>query len=119
MGGIALNRRFRNLLGGKLDICPNEHGFIPRNDTCGFHENLNGKECKQRGTPIEKDFNTAPTLIIQDEMHLIREGFGTIDSHFETLMETMKVELSSGPKFKNIVMTATVSGAAKQPIGVV
>jgi len=112
--GIALNRRFRNLLGGKLDICPNEHGFIPRNDTCGFHENLNGKECKQSGTPIEKDFNTAPTLIIQDEMHLIREGFGTIDSHFETLMETMKVELSSGPKFKNIVMTATVSGAAKQ-----
>ena len=112
--GIALNRRFRNLLGGKLDECPKGHGFIPRNDRCGFHVNLNGKECKERGTPIERNFNTAPTLIIQDEMHLIKEGFGTIDSHFETLMEIMNVELSSGPKFKNIVMTATVSGAEKQ-----
>lgn len=112
--GISLNRRFRNLLGGNLDECPNGHGFIPRKDTCGFWINSDGKECKEKGDSVEKDFDTSPTLIIQDEMHLIKEGFGTIDSHFESLIENIKFENSNGIKFKNIVMTATVSGAEKQ-----
>lgn len=112
--GIALNRRFRNLLGGNLDECPRGHGFVPRNDTCGFYINSDGKECKEKGRSIEKNFDTSPTLIIQDEMHLIKEGFGTIDSHFESLIENIKFENSNGVKFKNIVMTATVSGAEKQ-----
>ena len=46
-------------------------------------------------------------------MHLIREGFGTIDSHFETLFEEIQNELS-GYKPKNIAMTATISGAKSQ-----
>lgn len=112
--GIALNRRFRNLLGGELDLCPKGHGFIPRNDTCGFYINTDGKECKEKGERFNKNFDTSPTLIIQDEMHLIKEGFGTIDSHFESLIETIRSENSEGTKFKNIVMTATVSGADKQ-----
>lgn len=112
--GIALNRRFRNLLGGYLDKCPRGHGFTPKNDVCGFQINSNGKECKEKGIPIIKNFDTSPTLIIQDEMHLIKEGFGTIDSHFESLMENIKFENSGGVKFKNIVMTATISGAEKQ-----
>ena len=112
--GIALNRRFRNLLGGNLDLCPKGHGFIPRSDTCGFYLNSDGKECKEKGKPFNKNFDTSPTLIIQDEMHLIKEGFGTIDSHFESLIENIRSENSEGTKFKNIVMTATVSGADKQ-----
>lgn len=110
---IALNRRIRNLLGGKIDTCVDGHGFIPSKDTCGFWTN-NEIECKKPGTPVNISFDTSPTLIIQDEMHLIKEGFGTIDSHFESLIEAMKSEFSGGSKFKNIVMTATVSGADKQ-----
>lgn len=112
--GIASNRRYRNLLGGKIDKCPNNHGFIPHNDSCSVHKNTREDTCKEFGDLDEVRFNTSPTLIIQDEMHLIRESFGTIDSHFETLIETMSMELSDGPKFKNIVMTATVSGAENQ-----
>ena len=111
--GIASNRRYRNLLGGDLDLCHNRHGFIPHNDTCGF-EIAPEKECGEEGNPIKFDFDTSPTLIIQDEMHLIKEGFGTIDSHFETLIENMKLKLSGGSRFKNIVMTATVSGSENQ-----
>lgn len=115
--GIGLNRRFKNLFGGKLDKCP-KHGFVPRNDRCDV--NVDDKcrkhtkfKCDAETIPVEIDFKTGPTLIIQDEMHLIKEGFGTIDSHFESLIEALQKELC-GYKFKNITMTATVTGAKNQ-----
>lgn len=113
LSAIATNRRFKNLLGGKLDLCKKGHGFIPHNDKCGvkFASRLT---CNEKGNEIDIDFDIGPTLIIQDEMHLIREGFGTIDSHFESLIEAMKNEFSDGINFKNIVMTATVTGAETQ-----
>lgn len=111
--GISNNRRFRNLLGGKLSKCNLGHGFIPAGDTCGFKVGKY-KNCEDLGHEINISFDTSPSLIIQDEMHLIKEGFGTIDSHFESLIEVMKSEFTYGSKFKNIVMTATVSGATNQ-----
>lgn len=111
--GIALNRRFKNIFGGKLDECLNGHGFIPRNDICD-KVGLNSKEvCTSKGRPVNSGFKTGPNLIIQDEMHLIREGFGTINSHFESMIEVLQYELS-GYKFKNIAMTATTTGAKEQ-----
>ncbi len=107
LAGISTNRRFRNIFGGKIDLCPNGHGFIPHNDVCEV------ENCGAKGNLIEREFNTGPSLIIQDEMHLIREGFGTIDSHFESLMESLQVEIG-GNKFKNIAMTATITGAKDQ-----
>ena len=111
--GIASNRRFRNLLGGDLEECTLGHGFMPAFDTCGLSISQY-KSCDDNGRPVDRSFDTSPTLVIQDEMHLIKEGFGTIDSHFESLMEAMKSEFSNGSKFKNIVMTATVKGAETQ-----
>jgi hypothetical protein len=105
--GIASNRRFRNLLGGNLSECPNKHGFVPSGDVC----EVNG--CKEKGKEISLNFNTGPILMIQDEMHLIREGFGTIDSHFEYFIESLQKEFT-GRGIKNIAMTATISGASNQ-----
>ena len=113
LAGIASNRRFKNLLGGKLDVCKKGHGFIPHNDKCNVQFGPR-QVCNETGTEFPVDFDIGPTLIIQDEMHLIREGFGTIDSHFESLIEAMKSEFSQGVNFKNIVMTATVTGAKTQ-----
>ncbi len=113
LAGIASNRRFKNLLGGKLDVCKKGHGFIPHNDKCEVQSGPR-QVCNETGTEFPVDFSIGPTLIIQDEMHLIREGFGTIDSHFESLIEAMKSEFSEGVNFKNIVMTATVTGAKTQ-----
>lgn len=108
--GIALNRRTKNIIGGKLDKCI-KHGFVPKGDKC---EVISDKgECQNPKEEVELTFDSSPTLIIQDEMHLIREGFGTIDSHFETLIEKMSEEFT-GKKFKNIAMTATIRGASEQ-----
>lgn len=110
--GISMNRRIKNLFGGKIDKADCGHGFIPHNDTCEFEERRR-KHCRSLGKEFKVKYNTGPTLIIQDEMHIVREGFGTIDSHFETLTETLQEEMG-GQKFKNIVMTATVTGAKNQ-----
>ena len=113
LASISSNRRFKNLLGGKLDVCKKGHGFIPHNDKCEVK--LGSRQiCNETGFEFDVNFNIGPTLIIQDEMHLIREGFGTIDSHFESLIEAMKSEFSNDIRFKNIVMTATVTGAKTQ-----
>lgn len=85
LAGIATNRRFKNLLGGKIDLCPQGHGFIPRNDACVYEKGPRDR-CGEFGPHVNISFNTNPTLIIQDEMHLIKEGFGTIDSHFEIII---------------------------------
>lgn len=110
--GISMNRRIKNLFGGKIDKADCGHGFIPHNDSCEFEEGRR-KHCRSSGKEFKVKYNTGSTLIIQDEMHLVREGFGTIDSHFETLTETLQEEMG-GQKFKNIVMTATVTGAKNQ-----
>ncbi len=111
LAGIASNRRFRNIFGGKIDDCPKGHGFIPHNDKCevGTEDGV----CNEMGKSVDVSFGTGPTLVIQDEMHLIREGFGTINSHFESLMEVLQCELS-GYGFKNIALTATLTGAREQ-----
>lgn len=110
--GIALNRRFKNIFGGKIDKCPEGHGFISHSDECEV--GLDGNEkCKRKGELYDVNFKTGPTLIIQDEMHLIREAFGTINAHFESFIEALQNQFC-GYAPKRIAMTATVSGAKHQ-----
>lgn len=112
LAAVAINRRFKNLFGGKLDLCPDGHGFNSRNDVC-FYKDINSVQCKKSGSPVNVEFNTGPSLMIQDEMHLIREGFGTIDSHFESTFDNLE-QAMAGSTFKRIAMTATVAGAKNQ-----
>lgn len=112
LAAVAMNRRFKNLFGGKLDSCPEGHGFNSRNDVC-FYKDIDGSQCKKSGNHVDINFKTGPRLMIQDEMHLIREGFGTIDSHFESMFENLEWKMS-GSTFKRIAMTATVAGAKNQ-----
>ena len=107
LAAIAMQQRLKNIFGGKLDKCSEGHGFISRNSKCDVIG------CEGENIPVNVDFNTGPSIIIQDEMHLVKEGFGTIDSHFETLYDAFSYDLSN-EHYKYIVMTATVNGAEKQ-----
>ena len=88
MTAIGLNMRFHNLLMGATYKCP-QHGFTAK------------KQCLVKGcTCVPSDFSSvnmkdpAPTLLIQDELHLIKESLGTYDAHYETLMEYFVKNLS-------------------------
>lgn len=107
---LSTQRRVRNLLGGTGSMCPEGHGFIPSGDKCEDKKEEDF-QCSNLG---ENNFtNGGPRLSIQDEMHLLREGFGTISSHFEGLIEKI-VEDRTNRKLKHITMSATLNGTKKQ-----
>lgn len=107
---LSSQRRIRSLLGGHGSHCPNGHGFIPSGEICEEKRD-EAFQCKNIGKN-EKGSN-GPRLSIQDEMHLLKEGFGTISAHFEGLIETIS-ESSSGRPLKHIAMSATLNGTKKQ-----
>jgi len=108
--GLSMQRRARSLLGGKGSLCPKGHGFIPSGDICEDNRDEDF-QCDSIG---ENNPNSSgPVLSIQDEMHLLSEGFGTISSHFEGLIENI-VESTSNRKIKHIAMSATLNGTEKQ-----
>ncbi len=111
LASVGTNRRFRNLIGGKTDRCTVGHGVIPSGDTCEVQ--IKSKQsCKNPGSSSFKVIE-GPSLMIQDELHLLREGFGTINAHFESTLDAMLYEFS-GKHFKYIGLTATVSGVKNQ-----
>ncbi len=108
--GLSQQRRVRNLLGGNGSICRDGHGFIPSGDVC---EDKDDEDFKCETVGENKKNSSGPVLSIQDEMHLLREGFGTISAHFEGLIEAI-VEDSSNYRLKHIAMSATLNGTKKQ-----
>ena len=104
MTAIGLNMRFHNLICGATYKCP-KHGYA-----AGTRCLVKGCDC----TPAEfqrvhmKD--PAPTLLIQDELHLIKESLGAYDAHYETLVEYFVKNLSGSNRgIKVIGATATIS----------
>lgn len=108
--GLSQQRRARSLLGGNGSMCPNGHGFIPSGDRCEDKEEE--VICNEIGQN-RKD-TSGPILSIQDEMHLLKESFGTISSHFEGLIERLVMENSGGRGLKHIAMSATLNGTEDQ-----
>ncbi|MCK5721096.1 MAG: hypothetical protein KAI84_01040, partial [Gammaproteobacteria bacterium] len=107
---LSMQRRVRNLLGGSGSMCPDGHGFIPSGDQCEDKKEEHF-QCSNIGDDLQN--SEGPRLSIQDEMHLLREGFGTIASHFEGLIEAI-VEDRTNRKLKHIAMSATLNGTKKQ-----
>ena len=104
MSAIGFNSRFHNLLAGAEFECPH-HGFTDKTQCL-----VPGCQC----TPFDfrrvsmKD--PAPTLLVQDELHLIRESLGTYDAHYETFLEYFIKHLSGCRRgLKVIGATATIS----------
>ena len=111
MTAIGNNVRFRGLLCGATYECP-KHGFTAR-QKC----NVVGVDCQCDPADFRavsmKD--PAPTLMIQDELHLIKESLGTYNAHYETLLEYFIRNLSGCNRgIKVIGATATISAYAEQ-----
>jgi len=108
--GLAEQRRARALLGANGSMCPDGHGFIPSGDKC--EDNDSEGICNNIGLNLPA--SSGPIISIQDEIHLLKESFGTISSHFEGLIEEIISANSKGQKIKNIAMSATLNGIESQ-----
>lgn len=107
---LSQQRRVRNILGGSGSMCPDGHGFIPAGDKCEDKKD-EAFQCDNVGNNTSS--HSGPKLSIQDEMHLLKEGFGTISAHFEGLIEEI-VRVQSNRQMKHVAMSATLNGTEKQ-----
>lgn len=54
----------------------------------------------------------APTIRMQDELHLLRDSLGAVDSHYEALLDDLQDHYGSAPKI--IASSATLAGHEEQ-----
>lgn len=106
---IGFNSNFHNILFGAEHECP-KHGFTAKTKCLAY-----GCQCDPADFKKVYMKDPAPTLMIQDELHLIKESLGTYDAHYETLLEYFIKNLSGCNRgIKVIGATATISAYAEQ-----
>lgn len=115
---IGHNHRFVNFFGGARYFCP-EHGFSQRSkcehrrieQRGGKWEALdcgnNTRTSAVRVVPIPPPKDPGFSLLVQDELHLLRESLGNFDAHYETLLSTLQIS-HGGRAPKVLSATATI-----------
>lgn len=108
---LGNNPSFRNILSGADHKCP-KHGFTSTGKCM-----VDREFCSVSTDELEKVemYDPAPTLFIQDELHLIRESLGTYASHYESFIDYIVKNVSPSHRpIKIIGATATISSYATQ-----
>lgn len=110
---IAIQAAMRGFYGAPDGRCRREgHGFTyaPRSKTphgCLF------PGCTERPQALDQDRTLfPPTVRMQDELHLLRDSLGSIDSHYEALLDALQRHWGSEPKL--IASSATLAGHDEQ-----
>jgi hypothetical protein len=88
---------------------------------CTLHGYYKGKCCQkdcsggQRLRPGKPRGLSGPTLFVQDELHLLKEGLGTFDGHYETFTQQLQQEFDpNSPTLKVIASSATIEAFERQ-----
>ena len=108
---LGNNPNFRNILSGVRLKCP-KHGYTSTRRCM-----VDREFCKAEISDFEEVemYDPAPTLFIQDELHLIRESLGTYASHYESFIDYFVKNVSPSHRpIKIIGATATISSYETQ-----
>ena len=86
MAILGNNPSFRNILAGAPMRCP-KHGFTSTRKC--LVAQVSSEFCDEEVQNFEEVtmYDPAPTLFIQDELHLIRESLSTYASHYESFVD--------------------------------
>ncbi|MBI3137851.1 MAG: hypothetical protein HYZ15_04630 [Sphingobacteriales bacterium] len=93
---------------GKVDGYCETHGFY--NDVC-VQDECKDKKLLKKSPPLGI---SGPTLFLQDELHLLNEGFGTFDSHYESFVRYLLKHNDSRHILKMIASSATIEKYQRQ-----
>jgi hypothetical protein len=107
LAGIG-NQSKMSLLFGRVDGYCQIHGYFA--GKCCQDECNDSKRLK-RDVPQGL---SGPTMFIQDELHLLKEGLGTFDAHYETFVQKMIQELKQEYPLKIIASSATIEAFERQ-----
>jgi hypothetical protein len=111
---ISMQASMRGMVGAPLGLCPKEgHGYTyaPRSARPSGCL-VPGCRSAPQGLPMAAD-RYGPSFRLQDELHLLRDSLGAVDSHYEALYDALQKELC-GRKPKILASSATLSGYEKQ-----
>ncbi|MEU7778799.1 helicase-related protein [Micromonospora parva] len=113
---IGLQQAMRGLVGPPQKVCPVKwHGFTYAERSkspngCLVPDCQGGKVLK----PLPMDAKRfGPSLRLQDELHLLRDSLGAVDSHYESLLDHLQWELC-GTRAKIVASSATLTGYDRQ-----
>jgi hypothetical protein len=110
---ISMQAAMRGFYGAPAGQCSVQgHGFTyaPRSGVpggCLF------PGCSAASAALAQDASLyAPTIRMQDELHLLRDSLGAVDSHYEALLDDLQDHSGSVPKI--IASSATLAGHSEQ-----
>lgn len=111
---IAMQGAMRGFYGapaGKCSKAGHGYSYIGRSKTPNGCL-VPGCEAPRTGLsmPIKR---WAPRLRLQDELHLLRDSLGAVDSHYESLLDHLQREIT-GTRAKIVASSATLSGFQRQ-----
>ena len=104
LSGYAHFGEFTSLTHGPAHECP-DHGYY------SFGNCLAGDACDRKGNdlaPVRGWHDPTPSLIVQDELHLVREELGSFSAHFEGLIAELQRSAGNGLPSKILAATATI-----------
>jgi len=102
--GYAHFGDFTSFTHGPTKECP-DHGYF------SFGKCLAGNGCSRSPREmrsVEHWVDPVPSLVVQDELHLVREELGTFDAHMEGLITELQAGGPSGAPSKILAATATI-----------
>jgi Helicase conserved C-terminal domain len=110
---VSMQAAMRGLYASPIGLCSGPgHGFTyaPRKKTRGCLV----PGCTHSPLPLPQEVDLfAPTVRVQDELHLLRGGLGAIDAHYETLLDHL-YRVTKSPAAKVIASSATLAGYETQ-----
>jgi len=111
---VSMQSAMRGFFGPPLGVCDRPgHGY----SYAARSKNPSGclvPGCKGTRQPVSMAPPLwAPRYHLQDELHLLRDSLGAVDSHYETLLDFLQQSLT-GTKAKIVASSATLSGFERQ-----
>ena len=113
IAAIGYQRKMAHLITGEIDSeCP-IHGFASLGEcTEKYACSIDGSDFEAMSKPVEP-YDPAPSLMVPDELHLLKESMGSFDGHYETGVEYLQ-DLTDAGKTKVLAPTATITGYEDQ-----
>lgn len=100
---IGRSRHFAHLVRGAVQRCP-QHGYTSYDECI---EKFSGCSVKKRDlSRLSEIADPGPSLLIQDELHLLRAELGVFNGHYEGLLNYLGSEIYLPPKV--LAATATI-----------
>lgn len=98
---------FAHIFGKFTHKCP-QHGYL------SFGTCIEDPKCsrtnKANFEKLPELYDPTPALLLQDELHLLKESLGTYDSHYETFLDLLAQNTGNGLPPKRLAATATIEG---------